>query len=119
MRILVIAIAVLLSACGNSARDNELVGQVKKVVERTPILCGDYAFADVSLGIVRNGTGSMSKEDVELYVPHDADVKLLKAAAESGQLVRVTYDVRRVALCTPDHWATGVSLVADPPKPER
>src|SRR5579859_447764 len=49
-------------ACGNSSVGNELEGQVKKVVKRTPIFCSDYVEADVSLGVIRNGVGSMSQE---------------------------------------------------------
>lgn len=100
------------SACGMSARNNELVGQVKKVVDVTPVLCGDYTMADISLGIIRNGTGSMSKEDVEVVV-NPADVVLLKKAAETGALVKITYDIRRAAPCTPDHMAVSAVLVEE------
>lgn len=108
-----IAIVLLLSACGASAKQNELIGQVKKVVERTPIVCGDYAEADISLGVIRNGVGSMSKEDVELYVPQQAQADLLKQAATSGHLVKITYDIERVTFCVPDHWVTNVELLTD------
>lgn len=112
-----VAIACLLFivGCGLSATGNELTGQVKKVVRRTPIICPDYYEADVSLGIIRNGTGSMSKEDVQLYVASDRDAALLKRAAETGQLVKVTYDVQRVGICRPDHWLSSVALVEDRP----
>lgn len=112
-----IVFALVLSACGYSAKDNELVAQVKKVVKNTPILCGDYDEVDVSLGIVRGGTGSLSKEDVVFYsLPEH--IKMLKQAAEGGQIVKLTYDIRRVTWCVPDHWITGVSLLADAPTAE-
>lgn len=104
---------VLLASCGYSSRDNELVGQVKKVIAQTPIVCGDYHEADVSLGIMRNGVGSFSKEDVVLYVRNEADVPLLKQAAEEGFAVKISYDIKRLVLCVPDHWIDSVKR-ADP-----
>lgn len=105
------------SACGDSSRQNELVGQAKKVIDRTPVICPNYTEADVSLGVMRNGVGSMSHEDVILYVTQPRDRDTLKKAAEQGQLVKVTYDVKRISICFPDHWVTSVSIVEDP-KPE-
>lgn len=108
-----IPIALLLSACGYSARDNELVGQVKKVTAETPLLCGDYYEVDISLGVLRNGQGSVSKEDVVLYVKGDPDVPLLKKAAEVGLPVKVRYDVKRfpAGLCVPTSWLTSVEFL--------
>lgn len=110
-KVIVLAVVVALSACGLSAKNNEMVGQVKKVVEQTPIFCGDYAEADISLGVLRNGGGSMSKEDVVLYVADQDMVKLLKRAAEDGSPVKVTYDIQRLAVCRPDHWLTSVQVI--------
>lgn len=107
-----------LASCGYSARGNELVGQVKKVVAQTPLLCGDYYEADVSLGVLRNGAGSMSKEDVVLYVLDEANVPLLKQAAEEGFPVKVGYDVRRLPLagfCVPTSWLTSVTRLGPVP----
>lgn len=103
--------AISLTACGLSASDNELVGQVKKVIRKTPIVCPDYDEADISLGVVRNGVGSMSHEDVTLYVTRADDSKLLKRAAETGLLVKVTYDVQRVGICRPSHWLMSVTAI--------
>lgn len=103
--------ALLLGACGLSARDNEMVGQVKKVVTQTPLICGDYVEADVSLGIVRNGTGSVSREDVILRVDANTDVNVLKHAAEAGIAVKISYDIRRIAWCGPDHVLNSVVLL--------
>jgi hypothetical protein len=101
-------------ACGYSSKDNELVGQVKKVVARTPILCGDYYEVDLSLGVLRNGVGSMSREDVVLYVGDGSLVPFLKRAAESGDPVKVGYDIKRVTWCVPDHWLTSAQSPALP-----
>ena len=102
-----------LAACGYSSKQNEMVGQVKKVIEKTPVICGDYIEADLSLGVMRNGVGSMSHEDVSLYVPNLTDELTLKKAAETGQLVKVTYDVKRLTWCVPDHLVIRVELFDD------
>lgn len=106
-------VALMLAACGYSSKDSELTGQVKKVQHRTPPICPDYYMVDVSLGVIRNGVGSMSHEDITLYVPSKNDVDALKRAADTGQLVKLTYDVERVVICHPDHEVTGVVLLSD------
>jgi hypothetical protein len=105
-----LSVAILfLVACGNTSSDNELVGQVKKVVKRTPILCSDYTEVHLSLGLMRNGVGSMSHEDVELAVDNEdkENVDKLKWAAENGAIVKLSYDVERVSPCWPDHRLIG------------
>ncbi len=108
-RICVLIIAVT-AACGNSSAGNELEGQVKKVIRRTPIICPDYTEADISLGVMRNGVGSLSKEDVVLRVEDNGQIETLKAAAKSGAIVSVSYDVNRVTICVPDHLLTSVHV---------
>ena len=102
---------LFLTGCGYSARDNELTGQVKRVVKQTPIMCEDRTDADISLGVMRNGVGSMSTDDVQLTVANADDAKLLKEANESGALVKVTYDIKRWVWCWQDHIITKVELV--------
>jgi cell shape-determining protein MreC len=99
---ILLAVTLFVAACGYESRDNELIGQVKKVEKKTPIICSNYASADISLGVLRNGVGSLSREDVWLYVPNDADVKTLESAVQTGDLVKVTYDRARVTFCV-DH----------------
>lgn len=110
MKFLVLGLLVL-AGCGYSSRENELTGQVKKVVKKTPLLCNDWTLADISLGIMRNGTGSMSKEDVFLSVESRDDEKTLKAAADSGQAVKVTYNVKRWTWCVEDHIVSKVEVL--------
>jgi len=96
----VIAIAMSLTACGYQARDVEVVGQVKRVVHNTPMFCDNYIDIDLSLGVMRNGTGSMSTQDIYANVINPADLKILLRANETGELVKLTYDAKRVAFCT-------------------
>lgn len=112
MRKAIIAAALLmLSGCGNSSVDNELIGQVKKVSHVTPLLCFDYVDADISLGVMRNGVGSMSTQDQWLTVPREQDQKILAEAAQSGKIVKVTYRVARVMWCWNDHIVTSAEIV--------
>lgn len=104
---------ILAAGCGRSSVDNELTGQVKRVKKVTPIICGDYTEVDVSLGVMRNGVGSMSTEDVWLLVENADQVKLLEKAAADGAIVKVTYDVQRLVLCVPDHTLKTVEIVQD------
>lgn len=113
-----IAIALAFTAaCGNSSANNEVVGQVKKVKMMTPIICPDYVEADVSLGVMRNGVGSMSHEDITLAVdPDDKEtIAAFKQAAENGAIVKVAYDVHRVSWCWPDHRFIGHVVVEATP----
>lgn len=107
-----ITLALFIAACGNTSTANEAVGQVKKVIKHTPLLCPDYTEVDVSLGVLRNGVGSMSKEDVEIVIdPAEAStIATFQKAAESGAIVHVVYDVKRLALCWPEHRFVSVTV---------
>lgn len=107
---------LLVAGCGYESRANEAAGQVKKVVQATPIVCPNFNAVDVSLGVIRNGVGSMSTEDVWLVVENPNDYALFKEAAQTGKIVEFSYDVQRITFCTPDHFVTKVRL-ADNPDP--
>jgi len=108
-----ILLLAVLASCGNSSADNEAIGQVKKIVKKTPIFCSDYTLVDISLGTMRNGVGSMSREDVFIAVDNSEReaIEQLTEAAESGAIVRVSYDVHRVSPCWPDHRFTGKVVI--------
>lgn len=84
--------------CGWSAREVTGSGQVKKVSKHTPIICPDYYEVDISMGVMRDGVGSMSHHDITLYID-DKFAKDLQEAAKAGEIVDFTYDVRRIELC--------------------
>lgn len=97
---LILLISIAGSGCfGYSAKNNELIGQVKKVISVTPLLCPDRSEVDVSLGVMRNGVGSMSHEDFLAVIEDPTVMRTLKKAAETGSLIKVNYDTKRVVLC--------------------
>ena len=108
--LIIAATAIALSGCGYSSRDNEVIGQVKRVMNNTPMICGDYYDADISMGVMRNGVGSVSKEDMWVVIPGDK-VAEFKKLAESGEPVKVVYDIKRLAFCTTDHVARSIEVV--------
>lgn len=102
---------LLLCGCfGYTSKDNVLTGQVKKVQNVTPIVCSDYQQVDISLGVLRNGVGSMSSEDVWLAIDDKANLAILQKAAASGALVKVTYNVQRTAPCWINNVVTAVEI---------
>jgi len=106
-----IAVTLCLAGClGNTSSENDLIGQVKKAQHATPILLPNYSQVDVSLGVVRNGVGSMSREDVWLYVEDQTDFKKLETAAQTGAVVHIHYNVARFRFYVPNDYVTGVEI---------
>ena len=105
MRRIVVSVllAAALGGCGYTERDGELIGQVKKVAAQTPLVCPDHVAVDISLGVMVNGVGSLSKEDVWFRVMNQSDVEGLRRMAERGAIVKVRYNVRRLTFCFNDH----------------
>lgn len=112
-----IGVALFADGCGHSAKNSELIGQVKSVSMETPLICPDRAEADISLGILRDGSGSMSKHDVDALITKPEHLKIMRGAAETGHLVRVTYDKRRAPWCGPNIIITNVELITNTPPP--
>lgn len=90
-----LACLVLTGCLGDSSTDNELIGQVKKVHHNTPMIFMNYNSVDVSLGVLRGGVGSMSTQDMWLSVPNSKDFAVLQHASETGELVKIKYNVAR------------------------
>ncbi len=108
---IILASSLLFQGCGYESRNGEIIGQVKNVARQTPLVCSEYNMTNISLGVMRNGVGSMSTEDVELEILNKEDVKLLTNAMKSGQLVHIFYDTKRVCFCTPRLKVLNVELV--------
>lgn len=94
-----LVLAFAMTSCGYTARNGELIGQVKKITNVTPIFCPDRVDVDISLGVIRNGVGSMSSEDVWATIKDSQVITALRAANESGAIVKVVYDVHRFIFC--------------------
>lgn len=110
--IFVILPMLLLTGCGYSSLDNEVTGQVKRVMNNTPIICSDFSDADVSLGVMRNGVGSMSTQDVWINVPTPELMAKFKHAAEVGSIVKIKYNQKRIAICkNSDKFATEIEEI--------
>ena len=101
-------------ACGYSSVDNHMTGQVKKVHHNTPMVCDNYDNADVSLGIMQGGVGSISNHDVQVTVPGQAEFKIMETAAKSGKLVEITFKERRWTTCIDDYVVTEAKLLDSP-----
>lgn len=97
----------LLLACGFSSVDNEMTGQVKKTMHNTPLVCPDHTDADISLGVMRDGVGSMSTQDIWVVVPPHLQEEV-EHFAETGEIVNAKYNVYRLTFCTTDHYLTSI-----------
>ena len=108
----VASLAVGLAGClGNSSVDNEASGQVKRVHLVTPLICNDRTDADISLGVMHNGQGSMSTQDMWLTVGDPALIPVLKQAADSGAIVKFKYNVARMRWCWNEEEITSVEIL--------
>jgi hypothetical protein len=108
---LLIVIALTLTGCGLSSEGTAAVGQVKRIAHKTPLFCPDETLLDMSFGIMRNGTGSMSQEDMWIRVKNADQEAQLQKAAETGQPVKITYDVQRYRFCWDMREITKVELI--------
>lgn len=109
--LLLACVSMSLASCGYSAKDIEAVGQVKRVVHNTPLLCPNYVDIDLSFGVMRNGVGSMSTQDIWIVVDKQQATSL-KDINEKGDLVKITYDNERLAFCTSGRIASSVERIS-------
>jgi hypothetical protein len=113
--LVVFILIVLCIARGFSSKDNELICQVKYVEHKTPLICPDYMEASVSLGVMKDGVGSMSVSDKHLTVRTDEQYKILQTAVKSAKLVRIIYDMKRAGgdywICTPEYIVKKVEIL--------
>lgn len=110
---LAVLAVILLTACGHVSMDSEMVGQAKKVSPQTPLVCPNYTAFDMSLGVVRNGTGSMSTQDAWFVVRDTQDLDKIKQAVETGSLVKVRYNTLRgfSSFCVEDYEMTSFEII--------
>jgi hypothetical protein len=111
----ILGLAIVVAwGCGDASRGNAIVGQVKRIKQMTPMICPDYVEVDLSLGVLRNGVGSTSREDATLAIdPSDhATIDVLTRASKSGQIVHLTYNERRISPCWPDDRVVDAAIEA-------
>lgn len=111
MKKILILLVACLSACGYSQTESEAIGQVKKVANVNDIFCSRRVDTDISLGVMVNGVGSMSSQDLWLTVKDKTHIATLKKANETGKLVKFKYDVARLNWCWNDHELTEVEIL--------
>lgn len=107
---------VILTGCGYSHRDNDLVGQPKSVESTTPMLCPDQHILHLSLGVMRHGVGSMSTEDIRINVPDDRLVPVLRSAVESGKLINARTNEARFRWCNEEKELVSFEIMEDDAK---
>ena len=109
--LLLTLLTIALTACGYSQRDTEVIGQPKRIHNVTPIVCSNWKALDLSLGVVRNGIGSMSSEDIDLVIQDNDQLKTIKQAIDNGNLIKITYDDARLRFCQETREITKVEIV--------
>lgn len=114
-RIVLLVAVISIIGCGYTSKDNEMMGQVKKVLHNTPLICPNYVDADVSLGVMRNGVGSLSTQDTWVVIQDKYMEEVFKEASSTGKLVKITYDTKRFGgnyvVCTPNKFATKIEII--------
>ncbi len=110
-KVLLASLVLSLSACGYMSKDNELIGQVKRVKNQTPLVCPDRIEADISLGVMKNGVGSMSTEDVWVRIDDKDLIAKVKAANESGAIIKASYDKKRFVWCGEQNFLTKIETI--------
>jgi hypothetical protein len=115
LSLIILAVFLVTGCWGWVSKENELIGQVKKVERATPLVCPDYKKADITLGVMKNGTGSLSTSDVWVVITDKDQEKILREANETGALVKIKYDEKRCGgnfwVCTPEKFITEVEIL--------
>lgn len=118
-KVFLFSILVAMCGCGYSSVDNELIAQPKKIFHQTPLICPNRNDVDVSLGVMRDGVGSMSTHDIYLTVPNQKDLQTLETAINDGKLVKIHYNDYRFTWCQQSETVTSVEIVDGPVKTEQ
>lgn len=72
---------------------------MKRLHRVTPIFCGDYSVLDANLGVMQDGQGGASIQDIDLEIPEPMVAELAKALENKTLQVEITYSTHRVAFC--------------------
>lgn len=113
--LLAFIVSSTLSSCGYLEVGTKGLAQIKRIHKVTPLLCPDYTLIDVSLGVMQNGAGSMSKEDIEMVVTEDQAKQLDTVLSQGKGIIEMTYSRKRVSFCKEDRVMTGFTVLDAPP----
>lgn len=112
--ILMLALACggCISHCGHGELDVVVIGQPKAIIKENNIICKNKQLLDMSLGVMRNGVGSMSTQDKIYWIINKNDEVLLQSAIKEGKLVEITYDSYRMStFCEPCETISNVRIL--------
>jgi hypothetical protein len=117
LSIVIIGTPVILAMEGPHIQTSEgavTVGQIKTIeTQLSPLhICPPkVVVAHLSLGVLRNGQGSVSSEDFSATVQSPEDVETLQRAAKNGDLVEVTTNSVLADPCRPEVRITAVRVL--------
>lgn len=114
MRKLIFIAVIFVAGCGYTSVGNDGVCQPKKIHHNTPLICGNYDTVDISLGVMRDGVGSMSTHDMTLsFDPRNQreNEAKLEQAIKAGKLVKLSYNDRRFSICQETEQVTDVEII--------
>jgi hypothetical protein len=114
-RTLLPLLLLMLASCGYSHVNNELIGQPKSIEATTPIFCPNQNILHLSLGVMRNGVGSMSTEDVRISIPDDNLAIRLQPVVKAGKLINAQTNEARFRWCNEEKELVAFEIVEDAP----
>lgn len=116
---LIIAASALLSSCGKSSVDNVMVGQARRLMTKTPLICPNSYSADIFVdGVNTTDDDQWSRIHKWISIPDKEMYDQVKATVGTGAQVKITYDVRRFTYCTNEAMATQVEVLGSPAAPK-
>lgn len=109
--IALVALILPLSSCVNYS-EGERAGVVTKFSQRG-LFCKTWE-GQMSIGFMKDGQGTVSKDDWEFTVEDPAIVSQIKAAVDSGKPVKLRYSQELLTFCRADsnnYFVTGVEYI--------
>ena len=108
-----ICLFCLMGCLGYSSKNSESIIQPKSIQMQTPIICPEVPILHGSLGIIRNGRGSISNQDVDMVITNDQDKYKIQTAIDSGYFLNVKYNTKRMVVCNSEHILVDVEIVKE------
>lgn len=96
MNLKILSFILLFTNCGYIEQNNIGIGQVKKIIKNTPIICPDYKVVNIAFGSLESGIISNTND---YYVIDDKQQEILEKAQYNQKIIKFVYNVKRVAIC--------------------